>query len=172
MSKIDIDKFVASITMYAIENNEELAIDFLESSLQDQGLGYKDGKIISTDDTKWSENDKLMMEKGFTFDVNTKEWIPKKTNPWDFERKVSEILYKVSQNPAHFESDPDYMVKEAAKELLHIARKEFVDKACIWIESNHGRYYKDDYDEDFGYGIGFHLTEFIEDLKSYMEKQQ
>lgn len=42
----------------------------------------------------------------------------------EFRKKVGEILYKVSQNPSHFESDPDYMLETVSKELYDIAKKE------------------------------------------------
>lgn len=42
----------------------------------------------------------------------------------EFREKVGEILYKVSQNPSHFESDPDYMLETVSKELFDIAKKE------------------------------------------------
>ena len=45
MSKIDIDKFIASLIAFADDNGEVVWVDYLCSSLQDQGLEYKDGEI-------------------------------------------------------------------------------------------------------------------------------
>lgn len=59
-----------------------------------------------------------------------------------FRAKVSEVLYKVSQNPKAFESDPDYIVHQTAQELLALARKAdekskegLINTACKFLET-------------------------------------
>ena len=112
-SKIDIDKFVCSLLEYANDNCEEIWVDYLCSSLQDQGLKCVDGEIVELNlPQSDKDSDKEQREKECE-NVTS-----------DFALKVSEILYKVSQNPTHFEGDPDYMVYTASKELLELAKKQ------------------------------------------------
>ena len=150
MNKIDIDKFVCSLIGYANDNCEGIWVDYLCSSLQDQGLEYKDGEIAEINHPQ-SDKDS---DKELTF-----------------EREVSKMLYVVSQSPLTFEGDPDFISKNWANKLLAIAkkqlegdpeflytvtrkaaeraRKEFMEKAKKFIRDNYGNKRFDDMMKEF-----------------------
>lgn len=194
---IDINKFVASL----IEFSPQQSMKYIKA-LEDQGLKYKDGEIVPIDETfiNPSEFDKRLnallkefeelpkneiidslefylkaVKKETPFDLMRLKELAKPEVPQDkglteFEKALKGII---KRHDGWMSSFDDYELKDDAKELLAIARKEFLDKACKWLDENMEdltRFYEDIEMHDVVISDYTIKKEFIEAFKKVMEE--
>ena len=88
MTKIDIDKFVCSLLQNANEQGDGILMEVIYSSLNDQGLEYKGGEIVS-----------MASPAQVGFEELSKIWDEEKINPSEFDKQLNALLKEFESLP-------------------------------------------------------------------------
>ena len=149
MTKIDIDKFVASLMEFCPQQSMKYI-----KALADQGLMYKDGEIVDLNGTdqdggvKGENGEQGMTEFEQAIERLIKEFAgdPDFKTPTEIAKGCSKELLNIARK--QFEGNPEFLYTVTRK-AAEMARKHFLDKACEWwknyaIDNNafQGRLYR------------------------------
>ena len=172
MSKIDIDKFVCSLLQYANDNCEGIWVDYLCSSLQDQGLEYKGGTIVSMCDDCTNAKGCVNCENGEMKEMDYSNATVKQNDFAELSHPQSDKdtsdkkrvytkkeLYDIG---FPFTANGDLVkpqeIEEDLRQYLKYKQEQWIGKAVEWI-----------YEQQFDVPD---IEKTIEDFRKYMEEQQ
>lgn len=166
MGKIGIDKFVVSIMNHALNDGDDgwVHVSSIIKALQDQGLYYHDGQIVTEIQKKLLDMSKPRSQEAIEKAEKRKE---------EREKKASKIVFSDGQeiklDLEHLKgTDMDGgVIGEMGSNAVvddedeQVYMKEFIEKACTWLRNF--------YDAERG---SYFVERDIEDFRKYMEEQQ
>ena len=136
-AKIDVERFVASLIKYTNETNSAIRLDELISSLEDQGLTCKDGKIEEINEPLWMEAARQARREAYEAEKGINEYIKHHNEIMD---KVMNMVANESNNvnnPSHYQS----LVEGLDIDCITAMRAAKGDeKVKAWLECNAFKY--------------------------------